>query len=289
MTILLGAGLAMFAACSKEKKGNAGDAHEQGSFDPAKAATSAPVESDRSLTEAVQPQAATPEEASNKEMEAAPSPSESAEPSEPVKATAIEPKTEKAAEIKTSHGWFANRVVEAPMGDPRARRWLDSRKSDPEFESVITGKRKVSRHDIQLDGGEKSPEDLARRIVTAVCAGDKNGLRELMVNADEYEKILWPEFPQSRPATNWTAPEAWHRHLLKANSGADEGLESYSGKDLIFDSVTCDRGCEAYTNFNLYRDIHIHTHTPEGGEVTMSFAVSFVERNGTWKVHMYKD
>lgn len=187
-------------------------------------------------------------------------------------------------------GWFENEVPAAQMGKPRARQWMDSRiKSDPEFESVITGKREVAKHDIEFEGGELSPLELAAAIVERVCAGDEDGLRELLVTGREFEQILWQEFPQSRPATNWKAGEVWGFHLHQAHEGAREGLERYSGKNLNLYHVTCDKGYSPYTNFTLYDGIYIHTKDNDGARVVMEFATTFVERKGRWKVYIYED
>lgn len=185
-------------------------------------------------------------------------------------------------------GWFANEVPDAPMGKPSARK-LPPRKNDPELASVVVGKRKVARHDLRLRGGVECPDTLARRIVQSVRHADREGLLELMIDQKEYTSILWPEFPQSRPATNWSGAEAWFFHEAEAESGIGEGLDAHEGSELVYESVTCDVGRAPYTNFTLYHGIHVHAHTQSGEPVTMSFAGSFVECKGSWKVYIYED
>jgi hypothetical protein len=190
-------------------------------------------------------------------------------------------------EASPEDGWFANEVLDAPMGKPSARALLP-RENDPELESVVVGKRKVARHDLRLRGDIECPDTLARRIVRLVQRADRDGLRDLMIDQKEFTQILWPEFPQSRPATNWSGGEAWFFHDAKSESGIGEGVDLYGGSDLGYESVTCDVGRAPYTNFTLYHGIHIHARTPSGEPVTLDFAQSFVECNGSWKVYIYK-
>jgi hypothetical protein len=211
-------------------------------------------------------------------------------PSTPEQATASpEKKRSPSSPPASGQGWFANTPPGYPMGDERARKVRDAHKNDPEFESVITGRRVVDEHDLVFDGGASSPSELAQWITETVCSGDKDGLRDLMIAQEEFSEILWPEFPQSRPALTWTAAEVWGVHLAKAHEGAAEGINLYEGDDLAFDYVTCDEGVAPYTNFTLYHGIHIHTHRPDGREVVMEFAKAFAERRGKWKVYIYKD
>ncbi|MBU1701658.1 MAG: hypothetical protein KJ970_16885 [Candidatus Eisenbacteria bacterium] len=184
--------------------------------------------------------------------------------------------------------WFDNQVPEATMGIAKAR-GMSPRTDDPEWESVITGKREVAVHDREFNGGSTSPVALARRILELMEVDSRDGLRDLAIDRYEFGTLFWPEFPASRPITNWKPDEAWFFHAGKVESGISEGLD-YRGVKLILDRVTCEGGHAPYTNFDLYHGIRIYAHNEKTGEsVKLDFVKTFACRLGKWKVFIYDD
>lgn len=182
----------------------------------------------------------------------------------------------------------------APMGKPPARSPLESSPGyqkviDPESTAVLTGRRQVARHELRLGEGGRSAEELALWIVDALRESDKEQLKALHITYREYQEILWPEFPESRPITRLEHRDAWFYHERTTIAGINQGMNHYGGVPLEFDRITYDTGFAPYTNFNLYHGVRIHARTPVGEEVVLDFAESFVECQGTWKVYIYKD
>jgi hypothetical protein len=160
---------------------------------------------------------------------------------------------------------------------------------DPELESVVSGRRVVGETDIPFMGGAASAEELARSILMNLNYDDRRGLHELRVTYDEFRDILWPEFPQSRPATNIQANDAWFFLTRTCSSAVNGALDEWYGHDLVFSDLSFDGGLIRYTNFNMYSGVRIHAILPPGEEVEVIFAHTFAERSGVWKVYIYKD
>jgi hypothetical protein len=140
-----------------------------------------------------------------------------------------------------------------------------------------------------MQGGAPTARDLALDLIAGLQARDLKALHALRVTRDEFERILWPEFPESRPITNISADDAWQNALTGSLSGADRAVGSYGGRKL--ELLKVEPGAVVpYRNFTLHRGIAILARDiASGDEFTMRFAPSFVERGGRFKVLLYRD
>jgi hypothetical protein len=160
---------------------------------------------------------------------------------------------------------------------------------DPEAESTVTGRRKVGPTDAQLHGGSASATELAELLLFCINREDYRGLRDLQITFEEFRDILWPEFPQSRPATHVSAEEAWGSVMRSSVTGARRALGEWSNQDLTFEGFSFQQGWTPYANFNLYLGVRIHARNAAGEQVEIKYVDGIVERNGQWKVYIYND
>jgi hypothetical protein len=160
---------------------------------------------------------------------------------------------------------------------------------DPEIESVRRGYRIVDPIDVPFKNGAESLEALVEAILDGVAADDRKILYGRQITFEEFEEILWPEFPQSRPVTNLTAHNAWfflHHHTV---GGINKLLLDHGGADLVFRGVSFTEGVTHYTNFSAYQGMLIHCETAQGRQVVLDHASTAVERDGVWKIYVFKD
>lgn len=188
---------------------------------------------------------------------------------------------------------FLATLPDLPMGRPRiVPSYVNSpgycRRDDPESLSEYTGKREVGPISEQLFFAAPSPESLAAAVLEAVRERSEAKLRRCLIRFEEFETILWPEFPASRPISNITASDAWGNHQGHVWGGMGEAVSEWGGVNIRLARVSA-QGVKRYTNFNLVEGVLIHATDPEGREVVLDFAPSFVERNGRWKVFIYKE
>ena len=153
---------------------------------------------------------------------------------------------------------------------------------------MARGRRIVSRNDAYaLSGTYPSADELAQAILDALTVNDSAPLHALHISREEFEKLFWPEFPQSRPATGIDAADAWGFHYAACCDGISEGLTKWGGRSLHLQHVRYDIGFAPYTNFSLYHGVVIQAVDDRGESVDVPIATVFVERQGRWKVYMF--
>jgi hypothetical protein len=160
---------------------------------------------------------------------------------------------------------------------------------DPESLSVVTGRRRAQAVDLDLDGGARTIEDLARHVLAAIHARDERALHALRLTRREFETICWPEFPESRPITRITAADAWDLSLPTSLAGAGRTVGTYGGRPLELIRVDVAHR-QPYRNFRLHRGVVIVARDgADGSEIGIRFLPSIVERNGRFKALLFHD
>ena len=158
---------------------------------------------------------------------------------------------------------------------------------DPEAESVHRGRRLVKSIKTELSGAYDTPEELAQVVLDAIFFDDAGLLHEQRVTREEFDEIFWPEFPQSRPATNIKPHDAWMFHNAECLDGVKEMLFRWGGMELSLRNIRYEEGLAQYANFNLYHGVVLEAVTDRGEVVEIPYVPMLAERNGRWKVYMF--
>lgn len=185
-------------------------------------------------------------------------------------------------------------VAAVPLGQTKGNSMLEGvespdRVKDEEADAVTRGRRLVGEIVFEFGGGHKSAEELARAILGAVHKNDSKALHDLAMTQREFATICWPEFPQSRPVTNIKAEDAWFFHSGSCHDGINELLNAYGGRELSLLGLRATKGRMDYANFDLYDGVILEAIDDHGEKVSIPWVLTLVERNGTWKVYIYKD
>jgi len=151
--------------------------------------------------------------------------------------------------------------------------------ADPESMSVQIGRRLNAP-------AVKAP---FRAVCWALHHSNRDSLVRLCVTAEEFDRIMWREFPQSRPATGLKAEDAW---LLLDNrniGGISRALQDHAGRHVRF--VRWERGDEvaAYRNFTLQHKLTLVVLNEQGVEERLDVVRSVAERRGVYKLYSMKD
>lgn len=160
---------------------------------------------------------------------------------------------------------------------------------DPESLSVITGRRAAAPVDMEVTGGARSPEALARLLLEALQVGDEHALHALRLTRAEFATILWPEIPESRPVTHITVEDGWEMSIAQSVAGVSRAVGSYGWHRLELVRLESSEAV-AYRNFSLLRRVVlVCTDGSTGADVRLEFAPSFLERHGRYKVVTFRD
>lgn len=169
-----------------------------------------------------------------------------------------------------------------------ARGWYPP--DDPESLSVTIGRRlNAPRVALPFQGGAPALDALGRAVVRALRRAQADSLRALCVTEREFERILWREFPQSRPVTGLEAADAWALLGPRNLGGTARALNAYAGRSLTF--VRWDRAdtVARYRNFRLHQGLSLVVRDADGREESLDVVRAVAERRGRFKIYSMKD
>ncbi len=161
---------------------------------------------------------------------------------------------------------------------------------DPEHSAVERGRREVAANDgLELsEGGSGSLETLIEQTVYAVDLGDYRTYTRLTVNRTDFEKLLWPEFPQSRPAANVPSLEAWDFVNTRNAGGFSKARGLFEKRGIQLKSFKVEK-VDRFTNFTLHRNVTVDITDATGAEFDFPLIRTIVERHGRFKIYSTGD
>jgi hypothetical protein len=138
-------------------------------------------------------------------------------------------------------------------------------------------------------GGGASLDGLARLVCRALHRDDPDSLLALCVTSSEFRTILWPEFPQSRPATGLRWEDGWSALWGRLNGGSVSATREFGGHFYTLLGVERTAATVPYKNFKLYNGITIVAKDDEGAIQRFAFIRSIAERRGRFKIYSMAD
>lgn len=161
---------------------------------------------------------------------------------------------------------------------------------DPEWRSVERGYREdVSEPFLELYGGAPTIDELIQEVVKYLDYDDTDMLVELAIRKEEFQEICWPTMPQSRPYLRYNWEDAWGFQYANILGGIREAQRQRDDHTLVVESFQAGRTRD-FGHFRLHDQVVIHAVDERSGEkVELTFLDSVIERNGAFKVFLYKD
>lgn len=160
---------------------------------------------------------------------------------------------------------------------------------DPDSMDVILGRRRnaplVSR---QFHGGPASLKGLGESVCRVLHKGNPDSLLALCVKSDEFREILWPEFPQSRPATGLRWDDGWQILWGRLNGGSVSAMREHEDHTWTFQKLEYLK-IVPYRNFRLYNNVKITAKNEEGMFEVFTFIRSIAERKGRFRIYSMSD
>ena len=162
--------------------------------------------------------------------------------------------------------------------------------ADPDSMAEKLGRRPDAKIvNVPFTGGARSMDALARAICGAFHAESVDSMLALCVNSAEFREILWPEFPQSRPATGIRWDDAWQILWGRLNGGSVASVREYGGHVYTLVRVERTAATVEYKNFKLHNGVTLVLKDDEGQVKRLSWIRSVAERKGRFKIYSMSD
>ena len=160
---------------------------------------------------------------------------------------------------------------------------------DPESTADVIGHRlNAPLVSLPFEGGARGMDGLGRMICRGLHVNAVDSLRSLCVTDLEFRKILWREFPQSRPALGLNWQDAWIILDGRLHAGCAHAIRDYGGHYYDFMSLTADSVLHC-RNFTLYSHVLLTARDDEGTVHHMRWLHGIVERRGQFKIYSTED
>ncbi len=142
--------------------------------------------------------------------------------------------------------------------------------------------------EMEFHAGARSLRELGAEVCHALHTGVPNAMLDLCVKSDEFRVILWPEFPQSRPATGLRWDDAWMILYGRLNGGSVSAVRDYEDHRWKFLRIKYLK-VVSYRNFKLYNNIVITAKSDAGKLEQFTFIRSVAERAGRFQIYSMRD
>jgi hypothetical protein len=156
--------------------------------------------------------------------------------------------------------------------------------NDPESSSVRIGRRvNAPIVNDRFVGGAHSMEDLGRRVCAALRNNRADSLMMLTLAENEFHTIMWPELPQSRPATGIEWTDGWLFLYARVHAGCAHAARDWGGHTYHFARFESE-STQVFKNFKLHSGLTLVARDEFGQLQRMTWLRSVIERKGAFKI-----
>lgn len=131
-----------------------------------------------------------------------------------------------------------------------------------------------------------TPDALARAVLAAATAGDRQALERLALSESEFRDHVWPELPAARPERNLPFSYVWGDLHQKSDASLGPMLGAMRGQTVEFVAVRFGE-VTRYATYTVHRDAVFVVRRPGGTAEELRLCGSFLEQGGRWKVFSY--
>ena len=137
--------------------------------------------------------------------------------------------------------------------------------------------------------GAISMTDLGRKICAAIHHSRVEDLRALCITDGEFRQILWPEFPQSRPATGLMWDDGWRILYARLHAGTSHAVRDHGGTVCEFVKFETIEPPSKYKNFKLHGGLTMVVRAGDGTIERWKWLRTVAERKGQYKIYSTED
>lgn len=151
----------------------------------------------------------------------------------------------------------------------------------------------VGRASGSLEGAAASPRELVAHVLDAIVERDTAALVSMLVDADEYAEIVYPELGAHYAAARDTRIETrqflWEHQRLDALKGMRSALRELGGRRLTFVTVEFTEGEKRFPSYRLMEGAVVSVTEADGAPATLHMLGTLIEKDGRYKLLSYRD
>lgn len=132
-----------------------------------------------------------------------------------------------------------------------------------------------------------SDDDLARAVLAAVERRQVDELQRLAVTKEEFEGVVWPALPASRPEVGMPSGYVWQDTSAKSRAYLGRTLQEFGGQRFELVRVEFKGTTTEHGHYSISRKTHLVVRDATGRDSTIQLFGSVIRQNGRSKVYSY--
>ena len=126
-----------------------------------------------------------------------------------------------------------------------------------------------------------------RAVLEAVSRNDGEALLRMAVSKDEFEDVVWPTLPVSRPEVGMPMDYVWQDTSTKSRGFLAETLQTYGGQRFELVGIEFRGETTNRAGYQISRKSRLRVRDASGQEQTVRLFGSMIRQNGRSKVYSY--
>lgn len=141
-----------------------------------------------------------------------------------------------------------------------------------------------------LSNSSSSPDEVCRRVLGALSAGDTLALHNLVLTRFEHDSLLVPRLPIGQDTSGSKDLElAWFMLNQRSIKGIRRALADHAGQRFELVSVEFNRPKEIHGTLTIHKGTQVRVRTEGGEEVVLGIFGSILEQDGRYKLVSIRD
>jgi hypothetical protein len=138
-----------------------------------------------------------------------------------------------------------------------------------------------------LESTFESDEAVARAVLDGLARKDLQGLLGLALTREEFEDLVWPTLPVSRPEVGMPFAYIWNDHSTKSRTYLGQTLAMYGGRRFELLRIEFAGQTTEHGSCSITRESRLIVRDEEGQEQTVRVFGGIIRQNGHSKVYSY--
>jgi hypothetical protein len=137
-----------------------------------------------------------------------------------------------------------------------------------------------------LTNTAQSADALATLVLDALARNDREALKRLALNEQEFRDHVWPDLPSARPERNLPFSYVWGDLHQKSELSLSAILQEHGGKRYRLRRAVLGTATP-YARFVVHRDTRLEVTGEDDQPTTIRVCGSLLQKDGGWKVFSY--